>query len=56
MSESGKSMRRLRLVLGLFVFACIVGHAKNLTVGQPNTPCPNLEYTTITQAINADKS
>ena len=53
MSKSRKSMHHLRLAPSLLVFACILSHAKTLTVGQPNTPCPNPQYATITQAIDA---
>jgi Right handed beta helix region len=53
MFDLRKSMQLLRLAPGLFVFAAVAGHAKSLTVGQPNTPCPNPNYSTITQAINS---
>lgn len=31
----------------------VMGHAATLRVGQPNTACPNAQYTTITAAVNA---
>jgi len=50
-------LNRARLHVGLallFVatFAA-TSSAKTLIVGQPGTPCPNAQYTTITDAVNA---
>jgi nitrous oxidase accessory protein NosD len=41
----------------LLITSCLMmvdnSHAATLTVGQPNTACPNAQYSTITAAVNA---
>ncbi len=38
------------LFLGIF---CATSYAKTWIVGQTGTPCPNAQYTTVTDAVNA---
>jgi hypothetical protein len=51
------SIKRLSVGVLLLITSCLMmganGHAATLTVGQPNTACPNAQYTTISAAITA---
>lgn len=42
-----------RLTLLSFGIGCTVVQAVTLTVGQPNTPCPNAQFSTINDAVSA---
>jgi len=50
-------LRRLPIHIGLpllfSAMACVAVSASTLTVGKPNTSCPNAQYTSITAAVNA---
>jgi nitrous oxidase accessory protein NosD len=45
--------RRVGMVLLCLATVCANSHAKTLIVGQPGAPCPNAQYITITDAVNA---
>jgi len=52
-SVLSRTLIRVGLAL-LFVAAFgATSYGKTLIVGQPGTPCPNAQYTTITDAVNA---
>jgi nitrous oxidase accessory protein NosD len=48
-------MKYVSFALGMLVSVCVIAHAgeTTLTVGKPNTDCPNAEYTTIAAAVIA---
>src|SRR5208337_4386257 len=48
-------MKYISFALGMLVSVCAIAHAgeTKLTVGKPNTDCPNAEYTTIAAAVTA---
>jgi hypothetical protein len=50
---SPKCYFQICLTLGSLWVGCFATQAATLTVGKPNTPCPNAQYTTITGAVNA---
>ena len=49
---SRSSVVLLLLILS-FLMIGVTGHAATLRVGQPNTSCPNTQYTTISAAVTA---
>src|ERR1700693_4400241 len=53
---STKLVKHIGLALLSFGMLCTASQAAVLTVGQPNTPCPNAQYTTIGAAVAAAAS
>jgi len=51
-----KLVKHIGHALLSFGMVCMAGQAAVLTVGQPSTPCPNAQYTTIGAAIAAAAS
>src|SRR5215469_2472603 len=52
-SMSSRTLIRFGLALLFAAAFAATSSAKTLMVGQPGTPCPNAQYTTITDAVNA---